>query len=236
MPQRRTTLLPQTLSSLAAAGFGSPRIFLDNADHRDAVAYEDKFGLAVTVRSPKIRTHGNWTLALHELYVRQPDAERYAIFQDDLIASRNLRGYLDWCEYPAQGYWNLYTFPVNQKRAPRNERGGTLEGWYRSDQTGQGAVALVFSREAVLLLLTSRHLAERPMDPDRGWRAVDGGIVSSFRKVGWSEHVHSPSLVQHVGDRSTMGNRRHEQAVSFKGEDFDALELIPSSTAAAQSS
>jgi hypothetical protein len=87
-------------------------------------------------------------------------------------------------------------------------------------------VGLVFYRDAVLDLLTSRHFVERPMDAHRGWRAIDGGIVESLNKAGWREWVHSPSLLQHIGMVSSMGNRPHPHAETFPGEDCDALNFL----------
>jgi hypothetical protein len=152
-------------------------------------------------------------------------------------------------------YLNLYTFPRNQALCPRRDTtrgpntGDQLRGWYPSDQRGLGAVALIFCREAVLQMLTSqppygpllpeqpcspyppapvvpRTLLLRPSDdPERGLAAIDGGIAWALRLAGWTEYVHNPSLVQHVGHRSTLGNAPHPQALSFPGEDFDAMTL-----------
>ena len=161
-------------------------------------------------------------LSLYELYIRNPLADRYAMFQDDFVTYRGLREYLEHCEYPEKGYLNCYTFPRNQKRAPKD--GAT--GWYLSDQLGKGAVALVFSHDAMQVLLTAHHMWSRPQSVKRGHRAIDGGIVDSFKKAGWREYVHNPSLVQHTGITSTMGNRRHQLATSFRGEEFDARDLL----------
>lgn len=224
VPQRRGDLLPRTLASLKAGGFEEPRLFVDGA--KDLESWEQEFKVPVTVRYPTIRTFGNWFLSLAELFIREPTAERFAVFQDDLICSRNIRQYMERCVYPQDGYNNLYNFPCNQNLAPKNALGGTIDGWYPSNQMGRGAVALVFSRQAVTTLLSQPHMIERPLDAHRGWRAVDGGIVTAFKKAGWREYVHSPSLVQHTGQISSMGNRPHKQATSFKGEQFDALELL----------
>lgn len=222
---RRKELLPRTLESLMRAKFPAPRLFVDG--EKDPSSWEREFGLQVTTRFPIIRTHGNWFLALHELFIRNPVADRYAVFQDDLICCSNLRAYLDACDYPKAGYWNLYTFPENQKLAPAvGQTGRQAVGWYRSNQKGKGAVALVFDHASVLSMLSSDHMTGRPTDAKRGWKAIDGGIVSSMRKAGRYEYVHNPSLVQHVGDRSSMGNGPHPKAESFRGEQFDATELL----------
>lgn len=217
VPERLKDLLPRTLASLRTGGFDQPRLFVDGA--RELGEYA-KFNLEVTVRYPNIFTYGNWVLALWEIYVRQPNADRYALFQDDLLTYRNLRGYLEHCQYPDKGYWNLYTFPRNQALSK-----GRI-GWYLSDQFGKGAVGLVFSREAVVVLLSQEYLVCRPQNAHRGQRSVDGGVVTAYKKAGWKEYVHNPSLLQHTGKVSSMRSVSHQTAKSFRGEGFDAMELL----------
>jgi hypothetical protein len=245
VPARVDDLLPRTLTSLAAAGFDRPRLFVDGARPDDVTRYMGSFGLDVTGHLPAVRVHGNWCLSMHELWIRHPDAERFALFQDDLLAVKNLRQYLERVPYPdgpvgirtdrTPGYLNLYACPAEEKRnLPR--------GFSESNQNGRGALALVFSREALLTLLSARHLLERPADPVRGWRAVDGGIVDSMRKAGWREYVHSPSLVKHLGTVSTFDKRKdslgldpvypehrwpaYYEQTTFPGDSFDALDLL----------
>ncbi len=222
VPSRRDELFPKTLESLRVGGFDQPRIFVDGARYPND--YFTWSGLEVTCRYPTIRTHGNWFLALAELYIREPNQDRYAIFQDDFVTYHNLRTYLDHCTIPDKGYWNLYTFPSNQELCPEG-----YTGWYLSNQMGRGAVATVFSQEGVRALLSSQHMVDRPMDHHRGHKSVDGGIVTALKKLGWKEYVHNPSLVQHIGDVSSMGNKPHKKAVSFRGETFDAMTLLPTS-------
>lgn len=228
VPSRMNGTLPITLASLARAGFPSPRLFVDGGEY--SPEWKSRFGCEITHRPPPVlMTAGNWILGLYELYIRTPDADRYAMFQDDFITSPGLREYLEWCKYPVEGYWNLYTFPENEAMKPK----ALPYGWFRSNQLGKGAVALVFSRDIVVELLSSRHMAERPQDRTRGVRAIDGGIVSALAKRKTDgrvspipEYVHSPSLVQHIGDSSSIGNKPHPKAISFKGESFDFRELI----------
>jgi hypothetical protein len=231
VPARRDTLLPRTLASLAAAEFPEPRLFVDGCGLSEFAGYRLDFRLPVSARDPTIRTFGNWWLALVELYVREPEARRYAIFQDDLVACRGLRAYLDACLYPADGYLNLLTFPSNHARPSvfgDPERPGWAQGRSMSSdpdgpQNGRGAVALVFDREAVLRLLSSRHWVERPMDPRRGHKSVDGGVVTALNKAGVREMVHNPTLVFHTGEVSSMGNSRHPDAPGWRGEEWDVL-------------
>lgn len=218
-------LLDRTLDSLQRAGFPLPRLFVDGAE--EVSRYKEKYGgCEVTCRNPNVRTHGNWILSLYELYLRNPHANRYAVFQDDLVTYPNLRDYLDSCQYPERGYWNLYTFPENQKICPTNSSGEQQVGWYASNQRGLGAVALVFDREAVIALLTAKHMVERVAHPKRGHKSVDGGIVTAMKNAGYREYVHNPSLVQHTGEKSSMGNKRQPLSPSFRGEIFDCLSLL----------
>lgn len=223
---RLRDLLPRTLKSLAVGGFDRPRLFVDQVSPQDReYIYRKYAGYELTLREPGLRIFGNWVLALWELYVRAPNADRYALFQDDFITYPNLIHYLERCDYPALGYWNLYTFPRNEKLAANRLAGNV--GWYPSNQLGKGALALVFSRDAVTIVLGHDHMVHRPKTAGvRGWKGVDGGIVSAFKKSGWKEYVHLPSLVQHTGARSTLGNGRQALAPSFRGENFDAMSLL----------
>ena len=251
VPERRTNgLLLRSLASLSAAGFDKPRLFIDG----DPEGFSN-LGLPFSYRSPKVRTVGNWLLTAMELLIREPQAERYAIFQDDLIASKNLRQYLEAAPYPDRGYCNLFTFRLSEASIH-----GKAPGWHRAAplnssaypedwQKGLGAVALVFSREALTTLLQSPHIArkimdvgadthgKRPEQPARLWPSgeprqggqvrIDGTIVTAMNMAGWHEYVHAPSLVQHLGLQSAMGNHGQEQAQSFRGEEFDCLALLP---------
>ena len=220
VPERLNDLFPRTLLSLSKAGFDKPRLFVDGA--KDASAYE-RFGLEVTCRYPRIRLFGSWCLALGELYLRDSQSERYAIFQDDFVTGYNLREYLERTEYPQKGYLNLYTFPSNQRVADRNRQ----SGWFRSNQLGKGAVALVFDNLTVRTLLSSFHMIERVQDVHKGHRSIDGGVAQSMTKAGWTEYCHNPSLVQHTGELSSHGNKKQPLAPSFRGEEFNFLDLLP---------
>lgn len=218
-PVRRETLLPRTLASLCDAGFDSPHIFVDNCPP-DLVEKYDDFCCEVTTHTPPaIRPFGSWMLAMWELWLRDPTSHFYAIFQDDLVTCKNLRQYLtaslqERCK--ERNYYNCYTFPINQRLCPTG-----YEGWFKSNQLGKGGVALVFPRKAVLALLSQAHLAERVTNTQRGHLALDGGVVTAMKKAGYSEMCHSPSLVQHTGIQSSMGNDRHLLAPSWRGEDYE---------------
>lgn len=213
VPERFDTVLPRTLESLAKGGFDKPRLFIDGPGEIPKALQ----GYQISQRVPKLRAYGNWLLAIQELIVLEPMAERYAIFQDDMVTYVNLRQYLNQCVYPDKGYMNLYTFPSQTK---------PVNGWYLSTQGGKGAVALVFSRDALLALFSTNYMVNRPFDLRRGHKSIDGGIVTAMNNAGWREYVHNPSLVQHTGIKSAIGNSPQPFAPTFKGEDFDAVQLI----------
>lgn len=228
--ERRKDLLPRTIMSLRYAGFDRPRLFVDGCSSRLAASYEEEFHLHVTSRDVHVRTSANWTLALLELFSRQPTADRYAIFQDDLVTCRNVRPYLERQRMPERGYWNLFCFLDNDEYDTHRDRtwfeGATIKRQAQTTkQTGRGAVALVFSREGVVTLLSSRRFMERPRTVG-GDILVDGGIVSAMNEAGWREWVHRPSLFQHMGAVSTIGHHPHPQSLSFVGEDYDAMSIF----------
>lgn len=229
VPVRRRTTLPKTLASLAAAGFHAPRLFVDG-DY-DANSWVQEFKLECTAHYPPLRTFGNWVLGLWELYVRSPLCTHYAMFQDDLIMSKNVKEYCSRTCKQEKTYWNLFVFTErppkgNQHLCPRHPDGRYVDGWYRSNQLGRGAVSLVFSREAVIELLKQQHIVDRPLDSAWGHKKIDGGICEAFKKAGYTEFVHNPSLVQHIGDVSSMGNPPYLPAQEWRGEHFDALACL----------
>lgn len=219
VPSRIETHLTSTLESLSLAGFDKPHLFVD---HENPAPYA-KFNLPITTRSSNLCVAGNWVLSAWELYIRNPDASYYALFQDDLQICKDVKAYVERQPYPHKAYLNLYTFPENAILC------GSKNGWHPSNQMGRGAVALIFSREALSVLLTQPHLFSRFQRPsDRRYRSIDGGIVTSMNNAGWREYIHHPSLVQHTGLVTTvLDNRRHPLSPTFPGVDFSALSLIP---------
>lgn len=241
IPERRSTTLPITLKSLANAGFDSPILFIDDRDDSgwgleyDMTTAPLYLGLNKVYRTNgRIGAFGHWLLSLWELFVRNPHADLYCLFQDDIIVSRNLRLYLDSITFPSRGYCNLYLFPSNEKNVPQREY-----GFHKSVQNGKSATALVFNAESVHVVLSSSHTIRKLRGRNRSaHKSIDGGVVQAFKdcdpKGTWHEYIHNPSLVQHIGDVSTLGNpdvattgnKDHWKAMTFKGEDFDCMSLL----------
>lgn len=249
VPQRRQYLLPKTLKSLADAGFDHPHLFVDNDP--DPTQWRREFDLEVTAHYPKLRAVGNWITALWTLYLKNPAANRYAIFQDDIIVVKGLREYLNRSPWPAEkAYCNLYTAEVNERATEGKPVGSWVEGPMLNQnvppvperwQFGIGALALVFDAEAVVALLKSPGLVHKPLDLQKGHHKIDGMVVTGMNQAGFREYVHAPSLVQHIGQEgnvigstnpmSSMGEPNSPHGVrplsrSFPGEDFDARSLL----------
>lgn len=215
VPERLDTTLPITLRSLVAAEFSFPRLFVDGEGRNF-----ERFGLPITRRSPKILRQGNWLLGLLELYCREPNADAYALFQDDVIAYRGLKSYLERLGFPKMSYCNLFTFLENEGRVADKP-----PGWYLSSQKGRGAIALVFPRDAMLSLLSSEKTFRR-LAGSLNKQSIDGTVATALKGAGYSEYVHSPTLVQHLDSPSLLGHT-YGGSSSFRGEEFIATELIP---------
>lgn len=217
--ERRYNYLPSTITSLKAAGFDNPMVFVDGPTGD----YTEFGNLAIVHRSSKILAFGNWFLALLELWIRNPRADRFAIFQDDFITYKNLKTYLENCDNLEDNqYWNLYTFPQNED-LHKDKR---AYGWFLSNQRGRGAVALIFNNNLVYRLLTHPLLMNKPKEEKNPHRSIDGTVITAMWDLKVSEVVHYPTLIMHTGDCSSIGNRQHDKPTSFLGEDFDAVKLF----------
>ena len=227
VPSRRYTTLPKTLASLREGGFGNPRLFVDGVV--DRAGYEGE----VTTRWPAVHAFGNFWLGLLEMYLRDPLADLFAMFQDDVLVCRNTRQYVEESPKPCLDqpvYFNLITVKPNEDLVR-----GRGVGWHPSNQLGWGAQGTVFPRETMIRMFQTRHLAERPLgmrngvpDPARAWRNLDGGVIASVKSFGGLELVHYPSLVYHVDCPSAIGNRKDGRMVqgTWPGEVFDAMTWV----------
>lgn len=242
VPSRRTTLLPKTLVSMREVGFGQPHLFVD--DEPDPGSYLWKsFGLDVTGHHPKLGTVGNWVTALWTLWVMDPHADRYALFQDDVVFCKGLREYLDAAPWVEKTYLNLYSSEYNEVLVAKAKPGTWMESYVLNSggrvqpelavgpaterwQCGKGALAIVFDGGGVMQMLGSKWVAGKPRDKDYPRSKLDGMIVNAMNQAGWKELIHAPSLCQHVGQESSMGNDPRPCAASFPGENFDARDYL----------
>ena len=213
---------PATLASLESAGFCNPRIFIDGGGDKEVLRKYETYDCPITNRREKVGALGNWILALWELYIREPTAQRFTIFQDDILVCKGLRDYLDTQGLQKDSYWNLIVYPVNEKLKPSSG----YRGWYRSDQMGRGAQALVFDLTAVIEILKSDGMVGRPQDLRRGKQNIDGVVLNTLKSLGYVEYVHSPGLVTHLAVPSAIRKTAQPEITEFVGTDFDAMELV----------
>lgn len=213
VPNRCQTLLPRTLESLANAGFDRPILFVDGMDENWVPP--SKIG-GLVMHHPKVGHIPNWALALSHLYHTKPHAQRYAIFEDDLLATKGLRIYLDrW--YPERGFLNLITHPENLVLTQG------IEGWHESNQKGRGAVGLVFNRECARSILSSHIFLDHThhQRPE----AADYLVIESLNVLGYKEYIHCPTLIQHIGGGQSVLGHQYGEMPGWRGEDFDLTQL-----------
>ena len=196
---REHSLFARTKSSLHCAGFQDPVVLVD----------EELKGQTSALR--------NWQTLLVHLYLKKPNAERYAIFEDDLLACSNLKIYLSQCEYPKLGYLNLLTHDQNMCLT------GNVPGWHKSNQRGRGAVGLVFDNKTLTTLFRTVEFWKRPKKKNR--QCPDGMVVECLREHKMKEYIHYPSLLQHEGSVSALGHK-YGKVHGFKGEDYDPMTLL----------
>lgn len=204
-PQRQNNLLRHTLDSLENAGFHIDHVFCDD-------------GLGV---------HPHTHRSLLTLYYRNRFADRFCLFQDDILAVRNLAPYLDACPYPDNGWWNLSSHNQNEHIARKHD----AKGWYPTHRHGIGAMGLVFDNRTLRALLSAPGLLDYALDTNQGRRFpnyVDKAIALTLIDMGFTEYYHSPALLQHTGIQSSIRSKTWPQQLSssFPGEDFDALSLL----------
>lgn len=221
VPSRAHDLLPQTIASLKSAGFDDPLLCVDGAT--DLSAYE-RFGLQVTAHSVARGNFANWYLTALEVVLKNPHASMYAVFEDDIVMSMGAREYLTRTCVEPKGYYNLYSSPHNERRVKPD-----FQGWFMSDQQGHGALALVFSGETLRKLIQEPAMMRWQLNPERGHKFVDGAVQQALSRHGVLEWCHQPSIVEHMGDVSTLQPQEYADTYgktrSFRGEQFDLRSL-----------
>lgn len=215
----RFDLFEKTVQSLEAGGFPRPLVSVDGSEDRTPWKY---FASTVVTHLPAVGAFPNWWLTAWELFLRYPECKRYCIFQDDIVVLANLREYLEALGYPRSGFCNLITHPENEKVAPKDT------GWFRSNQKGLGACALMFDRPTLIALLATKHAAARCPIKKSYRTGIDQAVITCMSNHGIREYCHNPTLIQHVGGaRSTLKHTPGQPAPeNWLGEDYNALDFL----------
>ncbi len=195
---RRDPRIEQTLDSLNNAGFDRIHIFAEP----NAWIPERHRNLQITQRPRKFGNFLNFYACLCTLLEEHPQADAYAVFQDDVELAAGLR---HWCEdhlWPLDnGLVSLFTPRLHSDR---------MIGWQIKSPGFQrvcGAQALVFRRDWLQSFVSDARVLNSFRLRDQADDAVLGGWLA---RDGRGIAYHSPSLVQHVGKISSIFPLHHD--------------------------
>ncbi len=189
---RTNSRIETSLFSLRRAGFENIRVFAEP----NTPIPTDVDSALVTRRS---RRHGNmlnFYACLSTLLEETPGADAYAVFQDDIVAAIGLR---QWCE---EQFWPLGNGIVSLF-TPKIHAMNT-SGWRVISPGVQrvcGAQAIVFRKDILQLFLSDPHVLRELQLRSFSDDAVIGGWL---QRTGQGIAYHTPSLVQHVGEISSI--------------------------------
>lgn len=220
-PRLKSTL-ETTLNSLQNAGWSQPYIFAEPESSIPAWADQGY----VTKRDTRLGGWRNWYQSLLDLVQRVPDADAYLLVQDDAVFCRNIRLFLEKNLWPASnaGVLSLY--------CPTNYTCSQM-GWHPIESLDdlKAAVTFLFPRQVIPLLLSDPELQQVKNTALKSHNAhIDMRIGQWAQRHGLSVWYFSPSLVQHIGDTSTLwpgaAVRGVRHAPNFVGEDFDVYSAL----------
>jgi hypothetical protein len=213
---RGLSTIDWSLDSLVRAGWESVHLFEDTP----VPLAGRSAGVPSTIRGTRVGAWPNYYLALAELLLREPEADAFLVAQDDALffSREDQRGYLERVLWPGEspGLVSLYCSAAYTPPEP---------GWHRHQgRWVWGALAFIFPRELAKQFVTDRVVLEhRWSGPDRGLTHIDVVIGAWADRCRIPIHYPAPSLVQHIGDVSTLwqaeratGKRR---ADLFAGDD-----------------
>jgi hypothetical protein len=208
---REHSTLAVTLASLAQAGWREPRLFVEPDVELPTVAD----GLPRSQRDARLGAFPNFYLGLAELVLRDPQTDAYLMCQDDILLAAGTRSYLEKLLWPADEVGVVSLFCASHLARGRSQ------GFYRDERGWQafGAQAYVFPPDSARRLLTTPSVLEhRVSGPAEGRQNIDAVVGQWCRCESLGYYIHEPSLVQHIGETSTLyptaratGRRRASQ-------------------------
>jgi hypothetical protein len=190
-------VLATCLDSLGRAGWKRPHLFIDSAVN--VPAPHDR--LPCTFRDERVGAWANYYLSLAELLHCHPQADAYMVVQDDALFydCESLAAYLETVFWPGKSACmvSLYCSKADTAATP---------GWHSNDRLMQsGPLALAFPRELASAFLTDREVFEHRWQRDELAATSIGDVISLWAyKRSIPVWLPTPSLVQHVGDTSTI--------------------------------
>jgi hypothetical protein len=209
-PRPKPTL-DACLDSLSRAGWKVPRLFVDSG-----VTIADRYSdLPLTFRETKLGPWPNYCLALVELLMREPAAEAFMLVQDDVIFDdrHELRAYLEEILWPADPIAAVSLYCSKAYTRP-------VAGWHELESRWiWGALAFVYSRESAQRFVTDPLVFEHRSNPTEGLVNIDILIGRWAHEHQLPIYFPSPSLVQHIGNESSIWSDPESRAIGERRAD-----------------
>jgi hypothetical protein len=215
--KRDQSTIERTVASVIAAGWDDITIFADCDCLTD-------LGHPVTNRGFQVGAWGNFYLGLTELTMINPTAEYFLMCQDDVVFAKQVRQFCERHEQIIQtGIFSPYCNTSYSERRGKHQFHELDEGarlW--------GALAMVFCNRLAYQFLGSEIARNhRRHGINEGLRNVDTVVGIWCQRERVKYFVYVPSLVQHIGITSTLGNADspNRSAADFVGEECDASRM-----------
>ncbi|MEZ5945104.1 MAG: hypothetical protein R3C18_27265 [Planctomycetaceae bacterium] len=215
---RRQDTLEQCLNSLVAAGWPLPELFVDGEADIPAALQQ----LPQTRRTPQFGARGNYYHTIKDLLANHPEAEAFMLVQDDCIwpIELSVREYLERSLWPTDGDCLVSAWCCADDTAPNS-------GW--NEYSGKwrfGAVTFIFPRMTAERFVADGHI----QDAFLAENAALGGISGLLGEWASANNIPvffpTPSLVQHIGDISTIWENARavgvRRAKRFIGDEWQA--------------
>ena len=241
-PREEGFYLDQTLESLKNSGFENPVVFAEPGSK-----IPESFKGHVVSRRKKYGDWTNWASGLYELFLSEPSTEYFLMLEDDALLSFGLREYLEYCLPNLGEFASLNLYTSSKYFCPRRPR------MFHNECQGKrtwSTVAVVMSHSSVLRFFSDldvqKHRFFDIFEVKEGfWRlnsSYGSGKTSMTDCVGntvkdavigqWAEKLglpvfyHTPSLVEHIGEFSTLTDdvstpSNGRMSLDFVGKDFD---------------
>jgi hypothetical protein len=208
---RRLPTLPRAFTSLREAGFREDvHVFAEPGTFEHLSRPGDERTL-VRQNASRRGCFGNWRYALEQLLSRT-DAQWLLIVQDDAIW---LPGSADVLRAQMHARQELPTGFLSPYVTSKDVLGEFVDGWNEC-RTGWffwGALAFCMKRDDAEALKRHQRFVGH-----QGTEQVDAVVSASMLDLGRPSFVHVPSLVDHIGETSTL--RGDDFAAGLRGYRF----------------
>ncbi len=210
---RTQPTLQTCVDALQRSGWGEIHLFLDGSVR----VPRHLARLPTTWREQRVGACPAWYLSLAELVAIHPEADAFAIFQDDAYVHdrESLREYLEETLWKEQGrsLVSLYNPGVFETC-----------GWHRMPTDWDwGSLAVIFPADVARLFLSDPAVMRRSLPQRNGQhRPIPELIREWTHRRGIDVWCPYPSLVQHIGSTSSIWKRpgmgRNRTAPWFSGD------------------